>query len=102
MVRFNKFEEKISTRKALRIDEMGSRVLCIIVIRELTPITTLSGPFLLAWWKVVECEWPVLPVFLYHPLTTPIGHRALWKRGVHHRGISTNNTMGYCKCDVIY
>ncbi|KAG2136115.1 uncharacterized protein EDB93DRAFT_1091956 [Suillus bovinus] len=56
----------------------GSRVLTIIVSRNLIPITTLSGKeFLAAWWEVVKC------------------HRALWKGGVHHRNISPSNLMGY-------
>ncbi|KAG1748232.1 hypothetical protein EDB19DRAFT_1847773 [Suillus lakei] len=80
MVWFHRFDETSTAiiRKALGIDHAGSRVLYIIVFRKLTPITTLSGDeFLLAWWEVVKC------------------HRALWKRGVHHRDISPSNLMGY-------
>ncbi|KAG1778825.1 hypothetical protein EV702DRAFT_1044260 [Suillus placidus] len=80
MVWFHKFEGTSTAiiRKALGIDDTGSRVLYIIVFRKLDPITTLSGKeFLLAWWEVVKC------------------HRALWKRGVHHRDVSPNNLMGY-------
>ncbi|KAG2363000.1 hypothetical protein BDR07DRAFT_1405681 [Suillus spraguei] len=80
MVWFHKFEGTSTAiiRKALGIDDTGSRVLYIIVFRKLYPITTLSGEeFLLAWWEVVKC------------------HRALWKRGVHHRDISPSNIMGY-------
>ncbi|KAG1897795.1 uncharacterized protein F5891DRAFT_505686 [Suillus fuscotomentosus] len=80
MVWFHKFEDTSTAiiRKALGIDDAGSRVLYIIVFKKLEPITTLSGEkFLLAWWQAVKC------------------HRALWKRGVHHRDISPNNLMGY-------
>ncbi|KAG1772481.1 hypothetical protein EV702DRAFT_1033620 [Suillus placidus] len=80
MVWFHKFEGTSTAiiRKALGIDDTGSRVLYIIVFRKLDPITTLSGDeFLLAWWEVVKC------------------HRALWKRGVHHRDVSPSNLMGY-------
>ncbi|KAG2064204.1 hypothetical protein BDR04DRAFT_1035880, partial [Suillus decipiens] len=80
MVWFHKFEGTSTAiiRKALGIDDTGSRVLYIIVFRKLYPITTLSGDeFLLAWWEVVKC------------------HRALWKRGVHHRDVSPSNIMGY-------
>ncbi|KAG1796386.1 uncharacterized protein HD556DRAFT_298771 [Suillus plorans] len=80
MVWFHKFEDTSTAiiRKALGIDDAGSRVLYIIVFRKLHPITTLSGDeFLLAWWEVVKC------------------HRALWKRGVHHRDVSPDNLMGY-------
>ncbi|KAG2352743.1 hypothetical protein BDR07DRAFT_1436180 [Suillus spraguei] len=80
MVWFHKFEGTSTAiiRKALGIDDTGSRVLYIIVFRKLDPITTLSGDeFLLAWWEVVKC------------------HRALWKRGVHHRDVSPSNIMGY-------
>ncbi|KAG1861394.1 hypothetical protein C8R48DRAFT_711317 [Suillus tomentosus] len=80
MVWFHKFEDTSTAiiRKALGIDDAGSRVLYIIVFRKLEPITTLSGEeFLLAWWEVVKC------------------HRALWKRGVHHRDVSPSNLMGY-------
>lgn len=80
MVWFHKFEETSTAiiRKALGIDDTGSRVLYIIVFRKLDPITTLSGDeFLLAWWEVVKC------------------HRALWRRGVHHRDVSPSNLMGY-------
>ncbi|KIK32859.1 hypothetical protein CY34DRAFT_814033 [Suillus luteus UH-Slu-Lm8-n1] len=80
MVWFHKFEETSTAiiRKALGIDDTGSRVLYIIVFRKLDPITTLSGDeFLLAWWEVVKC------------------HRALWKKGVHHRDVSPSNLMGY-------
>ncbi|KAG1796393.1 uncharacterized protein HD556DRAFT_299238 [Suillus plorans] len=80
MVWFHKFEDTSTAiiRKALGIDDAGSRVLYIIVFKKLEPITTLSGKkFLLAWWEVVKC------------------HRALWKRGVHHRDVSPNNLMGY-------
>ncbi|KAG2048642.1 hypothetical protein BDR06DRAFT_1024315 [Suillus hirtellus] len=80
MVWFYKFEDTSTAiiRKALGIDDAGSRVLYIIVFRKLVPITTLSGEeFLRAWWEVVKC------------------HRALWKRGVHHRDVSPSNLMGY-------
>ncbi|KAG1869228.1 hypothetical protein C8R48DRAFT_570851, partial [Suillus tomentosus] len=80
MVWFRKFEDTSTMiiRKALGIDDAGSRVLYITVFRKLHPITTLSGEeFLLAWWEFVKC------------------HRALWKRGVHHRDVSPNNLMGY-------
>ncbi|KAG2086285.1 hypothetical protein BD769DRAFT_1396922 [Suillus cothurnatus] len=45
MVWFHKFEGTSTAviRKALGIDDMGSRVLYIIVFRKLEPITTLSG-----------------------------------------------------------
>ncbi|KAG1869234.1 hypothetical protein C8R48DRAFT_700775 [Suillus tomentosus] len=80
MVWFHKFEDTSTAiiRKALGIDDAGSRVLYIIVFRKLDPITTLSGEeFLLAWWEAVKC------------------HRALWTRGVHHRDISPSNLMVY-------
>ncbi|KAG2036609.1 hypothetical protein BDR03DRAFT_921315 [Suillus americanus] len=80
MVWFHKFEGTSTAiiRKALGIDDTGSRALYIIVFRKLDPITTLSGDeLLLAWWEVVKC------------------HRALWKRGVHHRDVSPSNLMGY-------
>ncbi|KAG2132312.1 uncharacterized protein EDB93DRAFT_911016 [Suillus bovinus] len=80
MVWFHKFEESSTAtiRKALGINDAGSRVLYIIVFRKLDPITTLIGEeFLLAWWEVVK------------------GHRALWKNGVHHRDINPSNIMGY-------
>jgi hypothetical protein len=66
MVWFHKFEGTSTAviRKALGIDDTGSRVLYIIVFRKLEPITTLSGDeFLLAWWEVVKCKGPVLFVF---------------------------------------
>ncbi|KAG2064221.1 hypothetical protein BDR04DRAFT_284843 [Suillus decipiens] len=80
MIWFHKFEGTSTAiiRKALGIDDTGSRVLYIIVFRKLVPITTLSGDeFLLAWWEVAKC------------------HRALWKRGIHHRDVSPSNIMGY-------
>ncbi|KAG2090519.1 hypothetical protein BD769DRAFT_1524974 [Suillus cothurnatus] len=80
MVWFHKFEGTSTTviRKALGIDDTGSRILYIIVFRKLEPITALSGDeFLLAWWEVVKC------------------HRTLWKKGVHHRDVSPSNLMGY-------
>ncbi|KAG2132299.1 uncharacterized protein EDB93DRAFT_1309956 [Suillus bovinus] len=80
MVWFHKFEDTSTAtiRRALGIDDAGSRVLYIIVFRKLDPITMLSGEeFLVAWWEVVKC------------------HRALWKRGIHHRDISPSNLMGY-------
>lgn len=83
MVWFHKFEETSTAiiRKALGIDDTGSRVLYIIVFRKLDRITTLSGDeFLLAWWEVVKC------------------HRTLWKKGVHHRDVSPSNLMGYRFC----
>ncbi|KAG2159495.1 uncharacterized protein EDB93DRAFT_1245290 [Suillus bovinus] len=80
MVWFHKFEgtSTATIGKALGIDDAGSRVLYIIVFRKLDPITSLSGEeFLLAWWGVVKC------------------HRALWRRGMHHRDTSPSNLMGY-------
>jgi hypothetical protein len=84
MVWFHKFEETSTAiiRKALGIDDTGSRVLYIIVFRKLDPITTLSGDeFLLAWWEVVKCKCPVLFVlFIIHSLfpqvIAPSGKRA--------------------------
>ncbi|KAG2113440.1 uncharacterized protein F5147DRAFT_46012 [Suillus discolor] len=68
----------LSVKKAVGIDHTDNRVIRIIVLRKLDPITTLSDKeFLLAWWEVVKC------------------HRALWKRGVHHRNVNPSNIMGY-------
>ncbi|KIK35423.1 hypothetical protein CY34DRAFT_812185 [Suillus luteus UH-Slu-Lm8-n1] len=56
----------------------GSRVLTIIVLRKLLPITVLSGKeFLAAWWQIVKC------------------HYTLWKIGVHHRDVNPSNLTGY-------
>jgi hypothetical protein len=66
MVWFHKFKGTSTAviRKALGIDDMGSRVLYIIVFRKLELITTLSGDeFLLAWWEVIKCKGPVLFMF---------------------------------------
>ncbi|KAG1900511.1 uncharacterized protein F5891DRAFT_952007 [Suillus fuscotomentosus] len=41
--------------------------------------------------QVSSCPFLVL----YHSPITPTGHRALWKRGVHHRNVSPSNIMGY-------
>ncbi|KAG1730541.1 uncharacterized protein EDB91DRAFT_783481 [Suillus paluster] len=77
-----KFEETSTAkiRKALGLEdaERGSRVLYIIVFRELIPITTLSGmEFLSAWWQIALC------------------HYALWRNGVRHRDASPSNFMVY-------
>ncbi|KAG1861393.1 hypothetical protein C8R48DRAFT_774142 [Suillus tomentosus] len=70
----------LGVKKALGIDHRDNRVIRIILLRKLDPITTLSDKeFLLAWWEVVKCKC----------------HRALWKRGVHHRNVSPSNIMGY-------
>ncbi|KAG1824081.1 hypothetical protein EV424DRAFT_735504 [Suillus variegatus] len=74
----NEYIDTLSVKKALGIDNADSRIIRIILLRKLDPITTLSDKeFLLAWWEVVKC------------------HRALWKRGVHHRDVSPSNLMGY-------
>ncbi|KAG2048641.1 hypothetical protein BDR06DRAFT_999566 [Suillus hirtellus] len=76
----NEHIDTLSVKKALGIDNADSRVIRIILLRKLDPITTLSDKeFLLAWWEVVKCKC----------------HRALWKRGVHHRNVSPSNIMGY-------
>ncbi|KAG2121601.1 hypothetical protein DEU56DRAFT_833995 [Suillus clintonianus] len=82
MVWFYKFDETSTAiiRRALGFDdaELGHRVLFIMVFKKLFPITTLvEKEFLVAWWQVVKC------------------HRALWRRGVHHRDVSPNNLMVY-------
>ncbi|KAG2136114.1 uncharacterized protein EDB93DRAFT_1169954 [Suillus bovinus] len=54
----------------------SSRVLTIIVFRNLSPITVLSGKeFLDAWWQIAIAS--------------------LWNRGVRHRGVSLGNLTVY-------
>ncbi|KAG1864943.1 hypothetical protein DFJ58DRAFT_866135 [Suillus subalutaceus] len=98
MVWFHKFEGTSTAiiRKALGIDDTGSRALYIIVFRKLDPITTLSGDeLLLAWWEVVKCKSPVLfLLFITHSLLqqaiAPSGRGACITRDV-----SPSNLMGY-------
>ncbi|KAH7918879.1 hypothetical protein BV22DRAFT_892934 [Leucogyrophana mollusca] len=71
----NPADAKVASRKE---SVPGSRVLRIIVFRELRPITDLSGRDLLrAWWEIALC------------------HYELWKRGIHHRDISESNLVYY-------
>ncbi|KAG2152830.1 hypothetical protein DEU56DRAFT_908008 [Suillus clintonianus] len=80
----HRFDETstVNIRKALGIEDPpgqeGSRVLYIIVLRKLRPITKLSdNKFLGAWWQAALC------------------HYTLWKHGIHHRDVSPNNLMVY-------
>jgi hypothetical protein len=61
IVWFHKFDDTSTadTRRMLGIPDagQGSRVLYLIVIGKLSPITTLSGQeFLQAWWHAVLCR----------------------------------------------
>jgi hypothetical protein len=47
--------------------EKGRRVFCIIVFRELLPITKLSGDeFLSAWWQIVVCLCSSFDILIVH------------------------------------
>ncbi|KAI6022952.1 hypothetical protein BKA83DRAFT_4271284 [Pisolithus microcarpus] len=63
-------------RDRLGLKPNGARVLYLIVLRKLRPITELvETDFLRAWWATVKC------------------HLTLWKNGVYHRDISPSNLM---------
>ncbi|KAG2346936.1 hypothetical protein BDR05DRAFT_759322 [Suillus weaverae] len=106
LVWFHKFEGTSTSKirialglKDAKQAKQGSRALYIIVFRKLIPITTLSGKeFLAAWWQIVKCTRFSSSPALYHSSTTPTGHRALWKGGMHHRDVSPSNLMGYWFC----
>jgi len=75
---------------------MRSRVLRLVVVAFLKPITGAPGfTFILAWFECVRCECTKRssPSFvLIHP-PTPLGHYKLWKLGFEHGDSGPGNLM---------
>ncbi|KAI9460373.1 hypothetical protein HD554DRAFT_2294227 [Boletus coccyginus] len=78
--------------ECLNLQGGGTRVLYVIVLQELIPITKLvADAFLNCWWDMVKCD--CFRALVELGLTAIEGHLALWKNSVHHHDISASNLM---------